>query len=204
MSKKLIIIGCGGHAKVVADIAVKSGYQIEGFLDDCPSADTFMEFPVLGKVKDAANYSSYNFFVAIGNTKARREIYNSLIQQNLKLISLIHPAAVIASDVKIGVGSVVMAGVVVNSCAEIGKGCIINTCSSVDHECVIEDFAHISVGAHVAGTVKIGKNTWIGAGATVSNNINIVSDCVIGAGAVVVKSLAESGTYVGIPAKKIK
>lgn len=204
MSKKLIIIGCGGHAKVVADIAVKSGYQIEGFLDDYPSEDTFIGFPVLGKVKDAAIYNSYNFFIAIGNTKVRREIYCSLIQQNLKLVSLIHPAAVIASDAKIGVGSVVMAGVVVNSEAEIGQGCILNTCSSVDHDCLIEDFAHISVGAHVAGTVKIGKNTWIGAGATVSNNINIVENCMVGAGAVVVKNLTDPGTYVGVPAKKIK
>ena len=83
-------------------------------------------------------------------------------------------------------------------------GCIINTCASVDHDCVLEDFVHVAVGAHVAGTVSIGAGTWIGAGATVSNNLQICGGCMIGAGAVVIKSITESGTYVGVPAEKIK
>ena len=97
-----------------------------------------------------------------------------------------------------------MAGVVINPGAQIGKGCIINTSSSVDHDCQIEDYVHISVGAHLSGTIEVGERTWIGAGATVSNNVNICGGCTIGAGAVVVKDITESGTYVGVPAKKIR
>ena len=74
----------------------------------------------------------------------------------------------------------------------------------MDHDCIIEDFVHISVGSHVSGTVKIGESTWLGAGVTVSNNINICSGCIIGAGAVVVKNINEVGTYIGVPAKKLK
>jgi sugar O-acyltransferase (sialic acid O-acetyltransferase NeuD family) len=95
-----------------------------------------------------------------------------------------------------------MAGAVVNPYTEIGQGCIINTCASVDHDCRIGDYVHVSVGAHVAGTVIIGDNSWVGAGATISNNIEIVEDCMIGAGAVVVKNIEESATYIGIPARK--
>lgn len=91
-----------------------------------------------------------------------------------------------------------------NPGAVIGKGCIINTCASVDHDCRVEDFVHVSVGAHVAGTVRIGERTWVGAGATVSNNVRICDDCMIGAGAVVVKDIMERGTYVGVPAERIK
>lgn len=204
MSKKLIIIGCGGHAKVVTDIAIKCGYDNIGYLDDAPSVDNFMGFPVLGKINDASKYSSEDFVVAIGDAKIRQKLHIEFSQKGFNIVTLIHPSAVVASDVTIGDGTVVMAGAVVNPSTKIGKGCIINTCSSVDHDCVIGDFSHISVGAHIAGTVKIGNNAWIGIGATVSNNIDIVADCLIGAGAVVVKSLLESGTYIGIPAKKIK
>lgn len=96
-----------------------------------------------------------------------------------------------------------MAGAVVNPGSTIGKGCIINTCSSVDHDCQIGDYVHISIGAHLAGTVILGKNTWVGAGATISNNIEITSCCMIGAGAVVINDIIEKGTYVGVPARKI-
>ena len=97
-----------------------------------------------------------------------------------------------------------MAGAVINSGARIGTGCIVNTCASVDHDCNVGDYVHIAVGSHLCGTVSMGDETWIGAGAIVSNNISICSECMIGAGAVVVKDIKESGTYVGVPAKKVR
>ena len=96
-----------------------------------------------------------------------------------------------------------MAGVVINSSSRIGKGCIINTSSSLDHDNVIENYVHISPGVNMAGTVKVGKGSWIGIGSVVSNNVNICSDCKVGAGAVVVKDITEPGTYVGVPVRKI-
>lgn len=200
----LIIIGASGQGKVIADIAEKLGYTEIAFLDDNTEIETCGKFKIIGISGDAVKYPSADFIVAIGNAGVRKKIQKKLIDSKMNVVSLIHPAAVVASDVVIGEGTVVMAGAVVNPNTKIGSGCIINTCSSVDHDCVINDFVHVSVGAHVAGTVNVGENTWIGIGAAVSNNIDIASDCIIGAGAVVVKNISEPGTYIGIPAKKIK
>ena len=202
--KEVVIIGASGHGKVIADIAEKVGYTDIVFLDDNPKVESCGIYKVVGGCKSALSYKNADFIVAIGNTKVRRKIQSELIAMGLHIVSLIHPAAVIAANVKIGVGTVVMAGAVINPCTEIGLGGIVNTCASVDHDCRIGDYVHVSVGAHVAGTVTIEDNTWIGAGATISNNIEIVADCMIGAGAVVVADIDEPGTYVGVPAKKIK
>lgn len=193
--KKLVIIGASGHGKVIADIAVKSGYEEIVFLDDNESLVECAGFPVVGKSRQATEIDG-DKIIAIGNAKIRERL-----QEQVKTTTLIHPNAIISRRVEIGEGSVVMAGAVINSDVVIGKGCIINTGSSVDHDCKIDDFSHISVGAHVAGTCNIGKRTWIGAGATVSNNLNIYSDCMIGAGAVVIKDINKPGIYVGVPAR---
>ena len=198
----LVIIGGGGHAKVVADIAKLNGYKIRGFLDDNAETESFFGFERLGAVSDVVKFADCCFIIAIGNGKIRQMIAEKY--SNLRFVTLIHPSAVIASNVKIGVGTVVMAGAVINPWTVIGQGCIINTCASVDHDCRLGDYVHVSVGAHVAGTVIIGDNTWVGAGATVSNNIQIVENCVIGAGTVVLDKILEAGTYVGVPAKQIK
>lgn len=201
--KKLLIIGASGHGKVVADIARKNGYEKITFLDDNVNVKSCMEFPVLGTSREAEKYSDYDLFVAIGNAGIREQVQNELADSGRKIAVLVHPAAVIAPEVTIGEGTVIMAGAVVNPDVCIGKGCIINTGATVDHDNRISDFVHVSVGSHLAGTVTVGEKTWIGAGAVVSNNITICSGCMIGAGAVVVKDIKEPGTYVGVPAGKV-
>lgn len=201
--KQLAIIGAGGHGKVAADIAEKNGYDSIFFLDDNGTVNTCGGYPVRG---DSAWFIEYDcdFFVAIGSAQVRQRIQGQLLRAGKRVATLIHPFSAIAENATIGIGSLAAAGAVVNPGAVIGSGCIINTCASVDHDCVIADFVHVAVGAHVAGTVSIGERTWVGAGAVVSNNLAICGDCTIGAGAVVVKSIAESGTYVGVPAEKMK
>lgn len=205
MKNKLIIIGASGHGKVVADIAIKiNKWQSIAFLDDDESIKTSMGLEVIGKLADALTYKDEaDFFVAIGSNATREKFQEKLIEQGLSVVSLIHPTAVIGTDVETGIGSVVMAGVVINSSSRIGKGCIINTGSSVDHDNVIEDYVHISPGVNMAGTVKVGNGSWIGIGSIVSNNVNICSGCKVGAGAVVVKDITEPGTYVGVPVRRI-
>ena len=97
-----------------------------------------------------------------------------------------------------------MANAVINASVKIGRSCIINTASSIDHDCIIDDFVHVSPGVHVAGTVTIGKGTWLGIGSTVINNLEICANCIIGAGSTVIKDIKEEGTYVGSPAERIK
>ncbi|MBM6693270.1 acetyltransferase [Pseudoflavonifractor capillosus] len=199
--RRLAIIGASGHGKVVADIARKNGYCEIVFLDDDESVRECGGYSVIGNSSHAGQIDS-DVFVGIGNADIRKRIQESIPEE--KLVTLIHPDAVIAEDVVIGVGSIVMAGTVINPGARIGKGCILNTCSSVDHDCEVGDYVHIAVGSHLCGTVSVGDGAWIGAGATVSNNISICSDCLIAAGAVVVKDVDSPGTYMGVPARKIQ
>lgn len=196
--KRLVIIGASGHGKVIADIAVRVGYEDIVFLDDDQNIKECAGFPVIGKTYEAKGMDG-DKIVAIGNAKVRERIQ----EQISGVITLIHPDAVISRRVEIGEGSVIMAGAVINTDVVIGKSCIINTAASVDHDCRIADFVHVSVGSHLSGTVNVGKGTWIGAGATVSNNVNICGDCTIGAGAVVIKDIEKPGTYVGVPAREI-
>jgi sugar O-acyltransferase (sialic acid O-acetyltransferase NeuD family) len=204
-NEKLIIIGASGHGKVVADIAIKMNkWQNIAFLDDDESIKTCMGLEVICKTADAFIYKDEaDFFVAIGNNATREKVQEKLEDEGLSLVKLIHPSAVIGTDVEIGIGTTVMAGVVINSSSRIGKGCIINTSCSLDHDNEIEDYVHISPGVRTAGSVSIGKGTWIGIGSVVSNNVNICSGCKLGAGAVVVKEITEPGTYVGVPVKKL-
>lgn len=205
MAKTVVIIGASGHGKVIADIILKSGDSIKGFLDDSKeTTGTVAGFPVLGKVSEYEKYLECQFVIAIGNAAVREKISLQL-EDKVQWYTAIHPTAVISSlDVEIGVGTVVMATAVINSSAKIGRHCIINTGAIVEHDNVLEDYVHISPNATLAGTVSVGKRTHIGAGATVKNNIAICEDCTIGAGAVIVKDINNSGIYVGVPAERIK
>lgn len=204
-NNKLLIIGAGGHGKVIADIALKMDkWRKIAFLDDDENIGSVMKIDVIGKLDDVDNYiKDYDIIVAIGNNKVREKIQNRLEMAGANIPILIHPSAIIGEKVELGAGTVVMAGVIINCCSRIGKGCILNTGATIDHDNVIEDYVHISPGALLAGTVRIGKNTWIGIGSVIINNISITSGCIIGAGTVVVKDITKVGTYVGIPAREI-
>lgn len=202
--KKIVIIGASGHGKVLADLAWKNQYEDIIFLDDNTQLDTCGRYRVVGTSQEYSYYANEGFdvAVAIGNARIRQRIQEQMEREGICCKTLIHPSAVIAEDVEIGVGTVVMANAVINPGTRIGKGCIINTCASVDHDNSLADYVHISVGAHLAGTVQVGQRTWIGIGAVIRNNIDICEDCMIGAGAVVVDHIREKGTYVGVPAKR--
>ena len=196
-----MILGAGGHARVVAEIAQLSGkYTDVVFLDDKASENTF-PYRCMGKCEDFADYlTSYDFFIAIGNATIRRRLQTEVEEANGRIVTLIHPTAIISKDVTIGKGTVIMAGAIVNTGAQIGNGVILNTASSVDHDCIVEDFCHVSVGAHLCGTVHLGTGTWVAAGAIIINNVTICSNCLIGAGATVTHDLLNAGTYKGTPA----
>lgn len=205
MKEKLLIIGASGHGKVVADIALTmSKWKSIAFLDDDDSMKSSMGLKIIGTSKNILEHmDEYEIFVGIGNNATRKKIYEMLEAVGATIPVLIHPNAVVSEQVEIGIGTAIMAGVVVNCCTKIGKGCIINTGSTIDHDNYIEDYVHVSPGVHLAGTVKVGRGSWLGIGSVVSNNVTITSGCKIGAGAVVVKNINETGIYVGIPVRKI-
>lgn len=205
MNKKLLILGARGHGKIAAEIALNMQRWSEiAFLDDQFTHQKVLGVDVIGKLDEAfAFIHEYEMFVAIGDNLFREKVQNKLEALGATIPILIHQSSVIGCDVKIGDGTIIMPGAVINCCTTIGTGCIINTCSSVDHDNVIGDYVHISPGAHTAGNVHIQNKTWLCAGSTVINKISITEECVVGAGAVVVKDILESGTYIGVPAKKV-
>lgn len=159
MKNKLLIIGASGHGKVVADIALKmNSWQSIAFLDDNKGIKTSMGLAVIGTSDDVFTHiDEYEIFVGIGNNGTRQRIHEMLEILGASIPVLIHPNAVIGNQVEIGNGTVVMAGSVVNCCTKIGKSCIINTGATIDHDNCIEDYVHISPGAHLAGSVKVGQ-----------------------------------------------
>ena len=201
MKEDIVIVGAGGHSLVCAEIAKLVGYKNIIFLDDSPNALV----DVSGTTENLPLFiDKYDIFVAIGDNSVRESFIKKIISLNGTLATLVHPKSVVSETAEIGVGTVVMAGTVINPKVVVGKGVIVNTCSSVDHNSHLKNYCHISVGAHLAGNVVIGERTFVGAGSTVINNIKIHSDTIIGAGAVVVSEIEEKGTFIGVPARRIK
>lgn len=205
-SKKLAILGAGGHAKVVADNAEVCGWSVEIFDDKWPAVDFLRHWPVVGDtsmlLQRLAEYEGV--IVAIGNNEIRRQKMMDLVNSGASLINLIHPSASISQYANFGKGVVVFAGVVVNSGANISDGAILNTSCSVDHDCSVGEFVHISPGARLAGEVVVGPLSWIGIGACVRQSISIGARVKVGAGAVVVKDIDSDITVVGVPAKPLQ
>ena len=188
----LYIYGNGGHAKVVADIARANGYDNLIFLDD----NSDMKFN--------SNLPKHPIIIAIGNALIRQKLQNLVLSSEFELITLIHPTAVIGSDVTIGNGSVVMPGAIINAKSTIGNGVIINSGAIIEHECTIGDFAHICPGVAIAGGSLVGERSWIGIGSSIIQNITIKPDITIGAGSVVVKDILEGSLAYGNPCRVVK
>lgn len=202
MSNSVILIGGGGHAKVIIDCVRAAGAQAAGILDDGLAAGTtVLDVPVLGATADYTRFPNHRFLIAIGNNAVRRRIAGALPVQ---WYTAIHPTATVSPWAAIGPGTVVMPGAVINAGAQVGRHCIINTGAIVEHDNVLSDFVHLSPRAALGGTVTVGPETHIGIGATAKNNIQICGGCVIGAGAVVVRDIDCPGTYVGVPARRLQ
>jgi sugar O-acyltransferase (sialic acid O-acetyltransferase NeuD family) len=194
MCKSVVIIGAGGHSRVVADIVKKCGDKVVGFLDDFNTGEN-----ILGTVADCVKFKDCSFVIAIGLGKVRKNISEKY--PGLDYYTAVHPCAVVSENVTIGKGTVVMANAVINAGAVIGMHSIINTSSVIEHDNRLGNYVHVSPGAVLCGTVTVGDNTHIGAGSVVRNNITICENCVVGCGSAVVKDITQSGVYSGVPAR---
>ena len=203
-TRKLAILGAGGHSRVVADTAECCGWsEIEFFDDDWPSTQQVGIWNVTGDTADLLGrlHEFGGVIVAIGNNEIRSAKMGTLNDAGAPLISLIHPAATISRYASLGEGVVAFGGVVVNTGAIVSAGTILNTGCSVDHDCYLGECVHLSPGARLAGSVRVGHLSWIGIGASVRQSINIGSKVVVGAGAAVVSDIADELTVAGVPAK---
>lgn len=201
MKKKVIIIGAGGHGRVISDIILACGDEVIGFIDD--SKDVKINgFNYLGSMSGVEKYKDNLFIIAIGNNEIRNRIAKEY--PHLNYYTAIHPSAVISRSASIGAGTCVMPNVTVNSMAKIGEHCIINSGAVVEHDCKIADFVHLSPHVAVGGIVSIGEMSHIGIGTSVVNEVRICKNVIVGAGGAVNRDITEPGTYVGVPVHKLE
>jgi len=207
---KLVIIGAGGHGKVVADAAIVAGLSVEGFVDDRAALDLF-GLPVLATVDeflaelksdasrcDAADLS---FIVAIGDNVRREDVFNRMVGQGLQPVSVVHPAATVSPEATVEDGSYVGAEAVINPQAYIGENAIINTRATVEHDCVVGAHAFVAPHAVMCGESRIGEGALLGASATLGVGLSVGEWTRIGEGAVVKEDIPPDVVAVGVPAK---
>ena len=203
--KEVIIIGTGGHARVLVDIIEKSGDKLIGFLDQNRDlGEMILGYPVIGKENDDLKQylkDNISFVIGVGSNKKRKEIAKKLL---VPWYTAIHPKCVLGKNVVVGEGTVIMANSVINPNTVIGKHCIINTAAVIEHDNMIEDYVHISPNVALAGKVYVGEGTHIGIGSSVIDGVSIHNHVTLGAGAVVINNIEKSGVYVGVPARWVK
>lgn len=192
-TEKIYIYGNSGHGAVCEDVARAMGYKECLFLDD-NKGTAFDE-----------NLPKHDMFIAIGDNATRKKIYEKVVKYGFKVVNLIHPSAVISSSASLAKsGILVMPLVVINAQSKISKGVILNSSCVIEHECEIGEFSHISVGAKIAGNVKIGKLCFLGINSSVLPNLSLADESILGGGALLTKSIESKDILVGIPAKTLK
>jgi sugar O-acyltransferase (sialic acid O-acetyltransferase NeuD family) len=202
--KRLALLGASGHGKVVADMALLSGWDVVTFFDDAwPQCQRNGPWPVEGdSAALIARLAQFDgVVISIGDCKVRWQKQQALQGVGAQMVTVVHPAAVISPHATLGPGTVIMAGAVVNIDAIIGQAAIINTGATVDHDCLLGDAVHICPGAHLSGSVQVGDGSWVGVGATVKQGMVIGKQAMVGAGAVVVTPVADALTVIGNPAR---
>ncbi|MCA8961667.1 MAG: acetyltransferase [Planctomycetes bacterium] len=205
MMRPLLIYGSGGHAKVIWDIAtLQPDVEVEQVVDDAPTrrGRSFRGTIIEGPEQIDAARTPFGV-VAIGNNAVRERLAARLSQRGVALLSLAHPRSVVARDVVLGEGTVVMAGAILNPSCRVGPLAIINTGATVDHDASIGTSVHIAPGVHVAGDVTIGDRVLVGIGAVVLPGVHIGADATIGAGAVLRHDVPAGATVVGNPARTL-
>lgn len=207
---RVLIIGAGGHAQVVADIllamrAAGENIDVAGYLDDAPQHHglQLLGRPVLGAIGESGEIDHDGLIVAIGNNAVRRELFLRFQEQGERLVVACHPRATLAPDVTVGPGTMICAGAIVNTGAAIGPNVILNTGCTVDHHNRIGAHTHIAPGAHLGGDVTVGEGTLVGIGAIVLPQTMIGDRVVVGGGAVVRRTVADDLTVAGVPARPI-
>lgn len=200
---RVIVVGAGGHGKVVADVAITAGYEVQGFVDDAATKPPLPGVPVLGRFAYLGKIGASQDFalvLGIGDNRVRQRIAGQLIVAGFKFVSVIAPSAVVSPYASIGVGTVVMPQVIVNAGAHVGVHAILNSGCVVEHDCTVGDYAHLSPGVCLSGNVRVGDGTHLGTSASVSPGQTIGEWSIIGAGAMVIRNIGSNKVAVGVPA----
>ena len=206
MSGDLVLIGAGGHAVSVANVALTCGYRIVNFVDDKNSGTILLGIPIISTEDCYRRFPDHNYCVAIGDNAVREKVANA-IKKDLprsKFPSLSHRTSVIGISSVVGEGTVLMPQCNVGPKSTVGRFCIINTGSSIDHDCILNDYASIAPGVVTGGKVSVGLRSSISIGATVKHGISVGDDTVIGASSYVNEDIGSRTVAFGIPCKPVR
>lgn len=204
-SKRIILVGGGGHCKSVIDVAESAGYSVLGILD-MPElvGTTVLGYPVIGTDDNISDYvDDALFIVTVGHIKdasLRIKLHERIKNAGGRLATLIASTAYVSRFASIGEGSVIMHKAMVNAAAHIGSGCIINTFANIEHDAFIGDYCHISTGTMVNGNCTVGEGVFLGSQSVLVNGISITDGCVFAAGSMIRKDIIRKGIYSGNPA----
>lgn len=197
--EKILILGNGGHARSLIDVIERQKkYRIAGLVVNEKNADCD-EYPILGNDDDLKRLFDRGIGNAavgvgyLGKSDIRQRLYEKLMDIGFNLPVICDPSAIMSSRVRIGEGSFIGKGAILNTCTSVGKMCIINTGSIIEHDCMIDDFSHIAVASVLCGGVSVGKASFIGANATIIQGRRVGSNCIIGAGTVIRNSVEDYG-----------
>jgi UDP-N-acetylbacillosamine N-acetyltransferase len=200
----LVVLGFGGHARSVADIALTLGIAKLIFVDEtAATSESLWGFPVR-KAFDDELPDGWQSFAASGDNQGRHAQVTTICERSWPLATLVAPTATIGTQASISAGCFIGHHAHIGPLSSIGTGCIINSGAIVDHECRIGDYTHVSVNSSVAGRCRLGSFVFLGAGAVVIDKVNIADSITVGAGGVVIEPLLEPGVYAGAPARRVK
>lgn len=207
-SECLVLVGNGGHAKVVLGVARSLGIRLAGIiaaepaeLDGLPHLGGDDAYPDLLADGTVAGFAFGIGSVSRATAERRARIFDRLAAAGGRAPALVHPTANLAEDIRIGAGSVIGRGAVVAEGVTVGRNVILNTAAVVDHDCIVGDHAHLAPGVVASGGVRIGRGVLVGVGARLVQNITIGDGAVVGAGAVVLADVPAGATVVGVPAR---
>jgi sugar O-acyltransferase (sialic acid O-acetyltransferase NeuD family) len=197
---ELVVVGAGGHAKVVVASARAAGFQVVAVVDDARArwGTQLLGVTISGPTEPVLQDPRTQVVLAIGDNAVRRRLGATA---GCRFVSVVHPAAIVDATVQLGAGSVVFAGAVIQPDTTIGAHAIVNTGASIDHDCVLGQAVHVAPGARLAGNVTLGDEVFLGIGAVVIPGVTIGARTTVGAGAAVVRDLPAGIVAAGVPAR---
>jgi sugar O-acyltransferase (sialic acid O-acetyltransferase NeuD family) len=206
--KRIVVYGAGGHGKLVGDVLLARGQQIDSFVDDNPSraGQTVLGVPVISSQsfwQEAAQQPAA-VVLGVGNNWARKKIAERCANAGIQILTVIHPTAIISKTASIGDGTAIMAGVVVNPDAQLGRGVILNSGAVVEHDVVLGAYAHISTNVALGGESTVGEFSVLGVGAAMRPLARVGAGSIVGAGSVVISDVPDGVVAVGVPARVVR
>jgi sugar O-acyltransferase (sialic acid O-acetyltransferase NeuD family) len=198
---RLLVVGAGGHAKVVIDAAEAAGHTIAGVVGTPSDAHQVLGHPV---ITSAESIEADGFVIAMGDNATRARYFAAYSATGLAPAVVVHPSVVLGTDVALGGGTFVAAGVIINTGARVGADTILNTGCTVDHDCVIGEHSHVGPQVALCGGVILGEGVLLGVGSCASPGASVGAWSVVGAGAAVVGELPDRAVCVGVPARVVR